>query len=1842
MPYVGAVLMLGEWVDFEYSVNGKTYQFSLPGGGYVSFTDLVEVLGIVGEANAGNNNSVINVAEAEDANGLLDVMASDAAKKFVADVVSVEFSSPELVDVSKVEADTTVGQIKENRGLECDYSAELTEEQIADINAQTVDVGDWALISVQAFDTEEYLTVTMKNGEVFTINVTDDQANPFGLDGNTYSIFGINKENKNSYGLRNQMNNDGSLQATTNSAYASSWTFEYTGKEKLFLIHDDNNNYIIVDGNGVRLTNNKAEAEANPILVHSKEGKYAFTDATGAHGINIYSSGRFGQWNYGNGSDKNFWLTLQSPSDKSKPGTITTADTSGVLQISLFDYGPEDELDKEANNNSSPYSGGINSGHTLQFFSYGKNVGTGINDFTGSGNGPQTGIVADQLPGNHLYPVVASNPTESLDYLFGGVSHSNVEPHTGLNHLFTLDEDGYYHYDSNQNYAYLSGSDFKVYSKTFPEEGADNQFFGVGFFPFNDYDESCNCIHGKNGFENWDPHRSGTTKSGHYDHHFGMSLTGNFIMPPGGKYNGNDVKFQFSGDDDLWVFVDGVLIMDIGGIHNPVSGEINFTTGEVMVHGAAQENFKEKYKRLTGKDWDDSDFSNHDFRVFYMERGGMYSNLEVTFNLPLTPETDTNNFQFNKVSSENESLKLSGAEFALFTDQPCTQPFTLASVPVTATSDDDGVVSFENVPYGQYYMKETVYPQGYQAKDPEEIFTVVVDASGGTITSSSGSVAKVTNQPKKTDVEVEKVWENGSAPAGAQVEVILGRYKLIEDPNAPGTATLVIKDSYSGLPSGSAYHVTYTITGPDGYSQTITKSYTESSKNIEESVEVPAVVAGSQYTVTKQVRDISYHNINNQNQTVNVSVPKNGSGQAQFSQSTFSRNAYSITIYSIDRNNSQTTVSRWVDPTYYSSGSSAYLKCYYKTANDNDGKYARDRRFQYSFDNNSYTDFTLENQGQTNQSGKTDLFRIDHDISIYIKCNENLNWTNVYDWFVSPTIVGADPVQAVSSNRMMMSMRLGASALTASQPLSQTATAPTLPAPPQNTLYVLDGDYADNPDTITLSGGTWTGRKENLPAWNEYGPYVYYIAAVNESGMPDGTTITITNEVTADGSDNVLTVTNTLPLIGALKIQKTGKVQGQDPTEANASKIDGEYTFTIRGKAGTSTAGNSAQIKVTLSGGAASSAAKVESSIPADVTVSIAEGIVTVGGLPVGVYTVSENLTDAQKNAGISLLSSTNTEITVAAVAEAYIPTAAFVNNADLTELNVSKTWDPTSPANHPTNVTFKVYRVGYYMDGENRVPVSEGFYPNENTTYTINGSAVTTVPDLPASKAEVIEGVTRQVLFEYRVQEMPVEGDVVYWPSYTIDGTNITIKNTPVAEAQHETGLSVTKKWLDSDGHDAKAAHAEDEIEFTLRQIPHPTGYVPVTLLYVNADGTTWKQQELFVKKGATLNFTFRKGYTLLNHRVEVTVGSSLYEVGGRGPEYTYTTPAINDATTITARQTFSFTEYVLFEGWITHYDTWGASVEELTYTYQWTSDVAASTGKLYTDYNSFYTDFSTAEPGTANESIYELGKSTVSTSNGTYVGRITGDWAAEFAELPALQKVGNEYVIYTYEISELKIKPKNKDEEIVETTEVDGYQGETVNYLVQWSNDDTAWSIKNWEKPGITVTVKKVAKDDVRNASAAALPGATFMLVKYTGSTYQQIDSSFQTVTIADSDNTTPGLFTFNELKEGYYQLEETVCPDGYVRTSSHPRFRVKTENGKTVVRLVNESGADVASNASEMVVVENAESSHTVTVGNEPGVALPSTGGPGTNILYLLGSLMLAFSGAGLVMRKRRWAR
>ena len=159
----------------------------------------------------------------------------------------------------------------------------------------------------------------------------------------------------------------------------------------------------------------------------------------------------------------------------------------------------------------------------------------------------------------------------------------------------------------------------------------------------------------------------------------GMSMTVPITMPYGGVVNytkedgtteQRDMIFRFSGDDDMWVFIDGVLVMDIGGIHQAVEGEINFRTGQVTLSRGSENNpmgqteFAMTANGIVDSSvalgtkasiWENTKTSNsqkvafpgvnrwpadteHVVQFFYLERGGCDSNLEIMTNIHLRNE----------------------------------------------------------------------------------------------------------------------------------------------------------------------------------------------------------------------------------------------------------------------------------------------------------------------------------------------------------------------------------------------------------------------------------------------------------------------------------------------------------------------------------------------------------------------------------------------------------------------------------------------------------------------------------------------------------------------------------------------------------------------------------------------------------------------------------------------------------------------------------------------------------------------------------------------------------------------------------------------------------------------------------------------------------------------------------------------------------------------------------------------------------------------------------------------------------------------------------------------------
>ena len=150
--------------------------------------------------------------------------------------------------------------------------------------------------------------------------------------------------------------------------------------------------------------------------------------------------------------------------------------------------------------------------------------------------------------------------------------------------------------------------------------------------------------------------------SGKANYYFGMEMEASFVQTPSGLDAwGHDIIFEFTGDDDFWLYVDGQLVLDLGGVHSAQMGTINFRTGDVyfdkngtsvhsenMVHTTLRQifydNYKSKYPTATDEEVNEylseyfdgnifKDYSTHKMKMFYMERGANASNLHMRFNI---------------------------------------------------------------------------------------------------------------------------------------------------------------------------------------------------------------------------------------------------------------------------------------------------------------------------------------------------------------------------------------------------------------------------------------------------------------------------------------------------------------------------------------------------------------------------------------------------------------------------------------------------------------------------------------------------------------------------------------------------------------------------------------------------------------------------------------------------------------------------------------------------------------------------------------------------------------------------------------------------------------------------------------------------------------------------------------------------------------------------------------------------------------------------------------------------------------------------------------------------------
>ena len=404
--------------------------------------------------------------------------------------------------------------------------------------------------------------------------------------------------------------------------------------------------------------------------------------------------------------------------------TVTTISPSGTT-INLFDYwvNPDDHLSVSGN-------GGINANHQFQFKDQG--ASEDLNKYTG-GPSPRIGIVNRVLTDG--YPKLTDRwDGESLGYLFDSSTQTGKISHMGVTGLLRV-KDGYYEYDSSQNYAAynVNKNAFDVYDAAgVKQAGAEPHTVGQ-FFPFDAATEvfkegDSGLV--PNGITSQNVGDSQYNGSKPLNHYFGLSMSSRFVQPKGGKTNADKpMTFEFAGDDDVWVFIDDVLVGDIGGIHTSAKLTIDFQTGEIKVNDSPDGTLLSKFqeaKQDTTKGFKGNTFAegtNHTLKFFYLERGATDSNMELKFNLVTVPESDIIKF-------DQDGKFVQGAEFKLYkTDKDFKTVGELIGSGttdeaghLTLTNDvDNGVINFDDL-YNKdhdnnkyYLLKETRVPEGYRS-----------------------------------------------------------------------------------------------------------------------------------------------------------------------------------------------------------------------------------------------------------------------------------------------------------------------------------------------------------------------------------------------------------------------------------------------------------------------------------------------------------------------------------------------------------------------------------------------------------------------------------------------------------------------------------------------------------------------------------------------------------------------------------------------------------------------------------------------------------------------------------------------------------------------------------------------------------------------------------------------------------------------------------------------------------------------------------------------------------------------------------------------------------------------
>lgn len=434
---------------------------------------------------------------------------------------------------------------------------------------------------------------------------------------------------------------------------------------------------------------------------------------------------------------------------------IDTVSPSNV-SIDLFDYWIDDQYlnDFFNENQLEVLSQGVNNNHGLLFR---KNASEGSwNGWTGSTGGVRGNIVKSQLndsgyPDLNIEDGFNANGTwntsdknnqkltyslnEDLSYLFD-VDEINSEDYgvgyEDVKGLFKINEDGNYYYSSHDNFAEFDKENnrFNVYNTWGVNKSGSSP--NGQFYPFN----SANQVFKLTG-DNLQ--QSGINAGSEaINHYLGLTMDVDFQQPVDGMVsvgtNGKPMVFDFSGDDDVWIFIDGVLVADLGGIHDEMSVSIDFSTGNINISRANNPNnntnisttLKAQFEKagVSTSSFNGNTFGNnttHQLKMFYLERGNYDSNLTLSFNLMEPMENELIKLDQNGDPVEDAEFEMYVAKMEdnqpVYDESTGTYEVEGEAILSSIKTDENGRAVFPNsYDYGThdyYVLKEKKTPDGY-------------------------------------------------------------------------------------------------------------------------------------------------------------------------------------------------------------------------------------------------------------------------------------------------------------------------------------------------------------------------------------------------------------------------------------------------------------------------------------------------------------------------------------------------------------------------------------------------------------------------------------------------------------------------------------------------------------------------------------------------------------------------------------------------------------------------------------------------------------------------------------------------------------------------------------------------------------------------------------------------------------------------------------------------------------------------------------------------------------------------------------------------------------------------